>query len=663
MIVQHLRDIQNRFGYLPDAELARLARETGVPLYRFEEVASFFPAFRQEHDKPAFLEVRVCRDMTCHLRGAGDWLADDGLKELAARLSKPGAEVRVQGVSCLGRCDRAPAVWVERQPMPAGEHGWVFAGRNRAAIEQVMTRLATQADAPTPDPDADYRPPTNPGWVIDPYAADNRPPEYRAVKRVVEFFAERVARGQPALPVAPADGDLDVFVEANFAPLAEMKAAGVLGMGGAGAPAYGKWRDVWREPGTEKYVVCNGDESEPGTFKDRELLLRTPHLVVEGVILAGLLTGAAEGFIYIRHEYPEQIHVIEAEIARATKLGACGPDVFGSGIAFPVSVFESPGGYICGEQSALIEAMEDRRGQPRNRPPELLTNGLRDKPTVVNNVETLAWAPFALLRGGAEYATRGWSPAFAGRRLFSVSGDVNRPGVYEVPIGIPLGELIDSQQYCGGVVGGKALKAVAPSGPSGGLMPAKIPVRVPGPDDYEKWVADSVARLRTDADKNLLTGFIRQHLPAGATHLDLRAVHLDLNFFRNLNAVFRLPAEAMLGAGIAVYAEGTDVLDQAVVFTRFYRNESCGKCVPCRLGSQKLFQLGTDLLAKRDAGELTRAEVFGTTKDDPACAAADVKLLNETLQQTSICGLGYVAPIPLNSVLAYFPADVLTRPR
>jgi NADH:ubiquinone oxidoreductase subunit F (NADH-binding) len=217
-------------------------------------------------------------------------------------------------------------------------------------------------------------------------------------------------------------------------------------MGGTGASAYRKWLDVWREPSAEKYVIANGDEGEPGSFKDRELMLRAPHLVIEGVILAGLFTGATRGYVFVRPEYPEQIAALRAEIARAVSLRACGGDVFGSGRSFPVEVFESPGGYICGEQSALLEAMEDRRAQPRDRPPEVATNGLFDKPTVVNNVETLAWVPFVVLRGGATHAAAGWRVPdepkllhFSGRRFFSVSGDVNRPGVYEVPVGLPCG--------------------------------------------------------------------------------------------------------------------------------------------------------------------------------------------------------------------------------
>lgn len=241
-------------------------------------------------------------------------------------------------------------------------------------------------------------------------------------------------------------------------------------MGGAGVPVHQKWRDVWHAKGDEKYIVCNADESEPGTFKDRELLTQYAHLVLEGVILAGLVTGATRGTIYIRHEYAEQIEVMQREIIRAQDLGACGQGIFKSTLNFPVEVFASPGGYICDEQSALIEAMEDRRGQPRNKPPQLETNGLYDKPMLVSNVETFAWALAIMINGGQWYAQEVINGC-KGRRFFSISGDVAKPGVYEVPCGVLLGTL---SELAGGVVG--ELKAFAPSGPSGGFLPRMLPV-------------------------------------------------------------------------------------------------------------------------------------------------------------------------------------------
>jgi NADH:ubiquinone oxidoreductase subunit F (NADH-binding)/NADH:ubiquinone oxidoreductase subunit E len=655
MLVQRLREIQHEHGYLPDAELRKLARDADVPLYRVEEVTSFFSLFRLERHKPLpDVVLRVCRDMTCHLRGAAALLdPDKGLPAEARRLtadSKGKRLVVVEGVSCLGRCDRAPAAWAERHPV-GNDHGWVYAARSKEFLADVLRQLAAGKPPPPADRDDEYLPQTNPGpagWEIDVYGRD-RDRDYAAVQQAVTEM-DLARRPKPPAPSLTGK-ELDEYVARVNPLIAKLKTAGVLGMGGAGTEAAKKWLDVWRADGDEKYVVANGDESEPGTFKDREIMLRTPHLVVEGVILAGLATGATRGYIYVRHEYHEQIEALRREIERAEAVGACGPDVFESGRAFPVEVFESPGGYICGEQSALIEAMEGKRAQPRNKPPELSTNGLWDKPTLVNNVETLAWAPAVVLRDPKLYANGGWKfpgmPAgkgFGGRRLLSVSGDVRRPGVYEVPIGMPLRELVESPTYCGGVVGGK-LKAVATSGPSSGFLPARVPV----PKEFD-------AAKRAKAAAGPIGWFLEAHLKDGATHFDLLDVPLDLGFFRLLHSALDLRVEPMLGAGLVVYNEKADILSQAANATEFFRNESCGKCVPCRVGSQKLVQIGSELLGRRAAGEPPAG-------DDARELGRDVREVMRTLQQTSICGLGYVAPTPLSTALAYFPADVSAAPR
>jgi formate dehydrogenase beta subunit len=660
MIVQRLHEIQDRVGYLPDAELAKVAREAGVPLYRVQEVAGFFPHFRQEWNPPPRVEVRVCRDMSCHLAGAPYVLAD------LNKLAKPG-DVTVEGVSCLGRCDRAPACVISRHDGDRSFHDHVYAGRKGDDLRRIALGIIQGDEPAPPDTDTTYAPFGNQAdWQIDVYKT--RPEfgdrTYRAVKDYLLAHPEPVRGREPK----------------QHPWLCRLDPAGLLGMGGAGVPAYRKWLDVWQATGDEKYVVCNGDESEPGTFKDREILLRMPHLVVEGVILAGLMTNATAGYIYIRHEYGEQIDAVRAEIARAVGLNACGSNIFGSNRSFTVEVFVSPGGYICGEQSALIEAMEDKRSQPRNRPPELATNGLRDKPTLVNNVETLAWAPAILLRHDAAgeakartelekeltaaartkleaatddktkerasrevkdapaeaarraavnaswYASQG-RPGFRGRRLLSISGHLERPGVYEIPIGMPLGELID---LAGGVRGKRGLGAVAPSGPSGGLIPPTLPAA----DGWEE-------RLKGKSPE--LAKAIRDGVRAGFGRFDIRHLPLDLLLFREVGPVLGLRIGLMLGAGLAVYATGTDAIDQAINFTEFFRNESCGKCVPCRLGSQKLVEIGTRL-----TGRLTPRE-----RGD---ATADVFDLAYTLGLTSICGLGVVAPNPLTTVLEWFRA-------
>lgn len=682
MIVTALRDIQNRYGYLPDAELRALAARLGVPLARVEEVSTFFPAFRPERDKPVALEVRICRDMTCHLRGAEN-LLEVGEK-LARSLDPAGTEVRVEGVSCLGRCDRAPVAWVERQPMPPDEHAWVYANLTEAKLADAVRLLAAGKFA-EPDVDLGYQPMTNagftanaPNWEIDVYARKGWPRDYRGVRGFVEFLTQRRRRVVPRPPAGTKD-EVAKFVRENHPWLWRLREAGLNGMGGALASAYQKWFDVWeqRSPDADtadrpladqttdpfgKYVVANGDESEPGTFKDRELLLRLPHLIVEGVILAGLMVGASAGYVFVRHEYHEQIAAVRAEVERAERLGACGGSVFGSGRAFPVTVIESPGGYICGEQSALLEAMEDRRAQPRNRPPEITSNGFRDRPTVLNNVETLAWVPHVMLSGEEkpDYPAGGWKAPtvpgvlnpvwrFGGRRLFSVSGDVRRPGVYEVPIGLPLGELLNDPKYCGGVTG--TLKAVATSGPSGGFLPARL--------DIPPKARDRLAKIRaqfrsptTDSPRPLTfeEWFVLNRLQEDTDRLNLTDLPLDKAAFDWLKASGIAPLPPLLGAGIVAYAGDADMLDQAVGFTRFFRNESCGKCVPCRIGTQKLVQLGTALMAKRDAGKLVGTDV--------TAAEFDMADLTVALTQTSICSLGGSAPTPLASALAYFPDDV-----
>ena len=423
--------------------------------------------------------------------------------------------------------------------------------------------------------------------------------------------------------------------------------ANLLGMGGAGGRAYKKWSEVVAAGGDTKYVVCNGDESEPGTFKDRELFLRTPYLVVEGVILAGLVVGAERGYIYIRHEYEEAIEAVRQEIEWARQQGYCGESILGSKLSFDLEVFVSPGGYICGEQTALIQAIQDERAEPRNRPPELQTNGLWDKPTVLNNVETLAWVPGIVTQwdgDGQWYEKQGVKQesaaappasaasatpasgakkgAYKGWRFFSVSGDVNRPGVYEVPIGIALGELLNNKEYCGGMRGGKKLKAIALSGPSGGFLPPRLAKR-------------KFAGSRALACFERLAG-------AGAEDFDLLQLPLELSVTRELGI--------MLGAAIIVYAEGTDLVEQALACLKFYQSESCGKCVPCRIGSMKLVEIGEDLSQQKIG-----AVELESLRDKEAGAIAT---LARAMSATAICGLGQVAPNPLVTLLENFPEDV-----
>ena len=656
VIVPALIRIQQEHGYLQREALERFAKDAGVPLYRLQGVASFFPHFQLT--PPRKVTVRVCRDMACRMAGSAELL-----RGLAATA---GEQVTVEGASCLGRCDRAPAASVA---VEGAEHESYFLRRSLAEWKEIVAAAVGDA-LPPHDEDAALAV-DSASWRIDPYASEAR--DYLAVRQalaardasletaaqilrqggwsvgqVEQFRDASVRQRRVAFAMEPEitaavlawqtesgwakggtlGGWADAFLE-------ELKAADLRGMGGAGIPAVQKWRDVRdavrdarrREGDDRAFIVVNGDESEPGTFKDRELLLRLPHVVVEGVILAGLLTEATQGFIYIRHEYAEQIEACRAEIRRAEQLGLCGEMASALGRPFPVSVFVSPGGYICGEQSALIEAMSDRRGEPRNMPPKLETNGLADLPTLVSNVETFAWTPFIVLHGGAAYAGEGVN-GWKGRRIFSISGDVQRPGVYEVPMGLTLRELVCGEQYCQGIAGGRALKAIAPSGPSGGFLPARLTAKAGLPREHVK-------------NKSWLALAARRGFDPEAVELDILDLELELNCFRALS-----PTQA-LGAGIVVYAEGRDMAQEALNSMEFYRSESCGKCVPCRLGSQKFVSLGSNLIEGRIAAERWRDELLPLIGE-----------LGKAIEMASICGLGRSVPVPLRTVVKFFPDDI-----
>ncbi|MFO0871711.1 MAG: NADH-ubiquinone oxidoreductase-F iron-sulfur binding region domain-containing protein [Pirellulales bacterium] len=621
MILQELLRLQHTFGYLPRQQLSALAQRLGVPLYRIHEVASFYPHFtlfsspeveRQEADLLPELEVAVCRDMSCQLRGASEYLA--ALTEAARRW---GGRVRVRGVSCLGRCDRAPAVRLARRQ----RHGEALAAADPHApavpltllgrpLSQVVAALVACVEQPGEtdvphDRDEPHLPPQSAtGWRIDPYREEPVTARYAALRAYVALAETAAGRR--------AEGDRMVRA---------LQTAQLLGMGGAGGRTYKKWTEVREAVGERRYVICNADESEPGTFKDRELLLRVPHLVIEGLLLAALVVGAEQAYIYLRHEYEEPAAALRRELEAARQQMLWGESILGSGLRCDVQVVTSPGGYICGEQTALVQALQDERAEPRNRPPELQTNGLWNLPTLVNNVETLAWVPSTVqLAGGtgAWYAALG-EPGYRGARFFSVSGDVARPGVYEVPIGITLGRLLED--YCGGMRDGLPLKAVALSGPSGGFLPAELPL-----DSFSPEVRPLVQSL----------------CGPQSSVLRLLDLPLDLGVTRRLRL--------MLGAAIVVYSAATDLVEQTLSCLRFFAAESCGKCLPCRSGTQQLVQLGEQL----QSGQLERLDLDRWSDREQGMVLA----LAQAMGDTAICGLGTSAPNPLKSLLCYFPDDV-----
>jgi formate dehydrogenase beta subunit len=541
VIFDELRAIQLRCGYLPKAELENLSKRSQIPLYQIHSVASFYPHFHL--NPPSRGEIYVCADMSCRLNGACELRA-----ELARRFAGARAEdVQIKDVSCLGRCDRAPAVAINDA---------IFEGVTAEQVEQLALRASRGEELHAEHPEM-----ARVACASDPYDEGEK---YGAVRRLVS--------------TRDFDGVLGTLKEAELR-----------GLGGAGFPTSVKWDLVRKQPDPEKYVVCNADESEPGTIKDRFILSHLPHLVMEGMIIAGLVTGAKKGILYIRHEYPLQEEIFGEEVRRCIKAGLLGKRILGSELDFTLEVFVSPGGYICGEESALLEAIEGHRAEPRNKPPFPGQLGLWQKPTVINNVETFANVPQILARGAEWYKAAGVGGS-RGLKFVGVSGHVERPGVYEVPMGTAMSDVIYGS--AGGIRGERKLKAFAPSGPSSGYLPAsRVDVR-----------------------------------------LDFKAL---------------AEAGSMLGSGaIVVCDETTCMLDMALAAVKFYRNESCGKCVPCRMGSQKM----VEMLARWTQGNLSEAAY-----------RVDLELLEELAQAmslTSICGLGQIAPAPIQSVLKHFRGEI-----
>ncbi|MET0135407.1 MAG: NAD(P)H-dependent oxidoreductase subunit E [Kibdelosporangium sp.] len=531
-LIPALNAIQARLGWLPREELEQLARDTRRPRYEIEGLISFYPHFRTE--PPTKVALHVCHDLPCFLQDG-----ETRLNELKQRYGED-TDVELVEVSCLGRCDVAPAVAVNERPAPVTDAD--------ALVESARGDGVGEAHAQT----------RNEPWPNDPYPADTG-------------VAERYATLRAVLTGELDPGDV----------IATLKDSGLRGMGGAGFPTGQKWglvRDV--QPGTVKYVICNADESEPGTFKDRQILADQPHLVLEGLLVGMAVVGAEEGWVFIRHEYGPEEHVLRQEIEALREAGIVGPDSCGSGRRLDVDIFVSPGGYILGEETALLECMEGHRGEPRNKPPFPGNYGLHGRPTLMNSVETFADVPVIVQRGAQWWQDQGIGES-VGWKFFAVSGHVERPDVYCVPMGTTVRELIE---LAGGVTGGAQVGAVQPGGASSNFI---------GPD-----------------------------------RLDLQ---LDFGTAAK--------AGTMLGSGaLVVLAEGSDLLAASTNVLRFFRNESCGKCVPCRVGSTKAHELLNGVLAS------------GSSTLDEA-QRGRILQLEEVMRKTSICGLGQVALGPVVSVL------------
>jgi formate dehydrogenase len=511
LLIEHLHRIQDRYHRISAAHLAALADEMRLSFAEAFEVATFYAHFdvvREGDPTVPPVTIRVCDGLPCMLAGAEALLASlDGAL---------GRDVRVVRAPCVGLCDQAPVAEV-------GHHFLHRAGRE--AVEEAVR------------------------------AGDIHP----HIPAYTDHDAYRSAGGY-ALLDRLRSGDLSI--EAVLDTLDE---AGLRGLGGAGFPAARKWRSVRAEPGP-RVMVVNGDEGEPGTFKDRHFLNTDPHRFLEGTLIAAHVVGASEVYLYIRDEYPAARAILAREIA---KLPA-GP--------LRLHLRRGAGAYICGEESALIESIEGKRGQPRHKPPYPFQVGLFGRPTLVNNVETLVWVRDILERGPAWWRGQGRNGG-VGLRAYSVSGRVREPGVKVAPAGITVHELID--EFCGGMAEGHRFRAYLPGGASGGILPASL----------------------------------------GNIPLDFGTLE---------------PHGCFIGsAAVVVLSDQDDLKAAALNLMRFFQDESCGKCTPCRVGTQK-------------AVTLMERPIW----DTPLLAE-----LAGVMREASICGLGQAAPNPLMSLMRYFPEE------
>lgn len=562
LLLPVLHAIQKQIGWISPGALNYLCERLTIPPAEAYGVATFYALLSTTPQPPTV--VHVCDDIACKTRGADKLCADleSGVQ--------PNGQFAWKRTPCLGLCDQAPAALVQR----TGADDYTIAPTTAGSILSLLhdTRSVEESaqSAPTKAPSLRrsgsgevpaIAPAFRPGsqcllariGVVDPASLD----DYRANEGYVAL--------RRALELGPAD------------IIRELSDAQLTGRGGAAFPTSVKWKAVAEAPERPHYVVCNADESEPGTFKDRVLMEGDPFAVIESMTIAGFACGAERGYLYIRGEYPEATGLLQNAIDQARNHGLLGEDIMGRGFTFDIEIRRGAGAYICGEETALLESIEGKRGEPRNKPPFPVRVGLFGKPTAINNVETLVNVLPILLGGGAAYAETG-NERSTGTRLFCLSGCVERPGVYELEYGATLGEALT---LAGGVRGGRPLQAILLGGAAG------VFVR---PDELD--------------------------------------IPLTLEGAR--------AAKAALGSGvILVFDDTIDLMGILARIAAFFRDESCGQCVPCRVGTV------------RQEEALHRLLAADSRKDE-------IELLDEldrAMRDASICGLGQTAGSAISSAI------------
>src|SRR5882672_4837683 len=528
LLIEYLHRIQDRHGHLSAAHLVALADEMKLAMTEIYEVATFYHHFdllKEGDAAPPAITVRVCDSIACEMAGAN---------ELLARLPRIlGKDVRVLHAPCVGRCETAPNAVIGQNPLP------------HATVEKVSALVKARAVK-------------HPG-------SDAKHPHLDIVSPAYVDYAAYRAKGGYALAKACVEGE-----KKREDLIAVMENSGLRGLGGAGFPAGRKWKSVAAEP-APRLMAINIDEGEPGTFKDRYYLERDPHRFIEGALVAAWAVGIAEIYIYLRDEYHGCRAILEKEVAALQANPPCKLP--------PIYLRRGAGAYICGEESAMIESIEGKRGMPRLRPPYVAQVGLFNRPTLEHNMETLHWVREILEKGADWFASQGRNGR-KGLRSFSVSGRVKKPGVHLAPAGITAKELI--AEYCGGMLEGQKFYGYLPGGASGGILPASmadIPLDFDTLNQYGCFIGSAAVVILSDKDRATAAS-------------------------RNL--------------------------------TKFFSEESCGQCTPCRVGTAKTLKL-----------------IEKKKWDQPL-----LKELSQAMMDASICGLGQAAPNPVLSVMKYFPQEI-----
>jgi len=542
LLIEFLHRIQDRYGALSDRHLVALAAEMGLAMTEVYEVATFYHHFDVVKDgaaAPPAVTVRVCDSLSCELAGA------KALLEKLPRLL--GKDVRVLHAPCIGRCEQAPAATVHQHPVP------------NASVEKIQALVkARDLSHPTARDRATFAPES----FIEPL--DTPGPGSTVSPAYVGYDTYRKAGGYRLIAECLAGAhDAEALIQ-------KMEHSGLRGLGGAGFPTGRKWRIV-RAEAQPKVAALNIDEGEPGTFKDRVYLERDPHRFLEGMLIAAWVVQAGACYIYLRDEYHGCRAILERELARLKGDPPC---------ALPViELRRGAGAYICGEESAMIESIEGKRGMPRLRPPYVAQVGLFGYPTLEHNFETVYWVRDILEKGPEWFAGFGRNGR-KGLRSFSVSGRVKKPGMHLAPAGITVRELID--EYCGGMLDGHRFYAYLPGGASGGILPA------------------------TMAD-----------------------IPLDFDTL-NKHGCF------IGSAAVVILSDKDRASDAARNLLAFFKEESCGQCTPCRVGTAKALAL----------------------MQQPKWDAPLLKELSQAMMDASICGLGQAAPNPILCVTKHFGHEI-----